>query len=516
MNHHATRSIPATTPPGLAGVGRVSGHDGAAPAEGLVTSATTRRENLHHPKAAGQKLAFPTPELVAAAAGQFSHRPGWNGHEGPRPVLSIAPGVVAVGWPDIARRERTAERAAETAHKMAEALGRYWAEYVGDPAEMEPTRTVTAWSSKSRSRMVRTLAELDYTPLLRMDLALPMTTLTYPGDWLPVAPTGKAVKEHMDKWRKAFARAWGFSFAGIWKLEFQRRGAPHIHLWGAQPLGEAGDKRRIQHAADMLTWEAAYAEWKSNDYPGEMAAWELAHAAWKGADKAERGPKPRKPSGPRKPYFRPAVGDGMEYRAWLSVVWADVVAHPDPEQRRRHQLAGTAVDIREGERMRDPKRLAVYFTKHGAYRAKEYQHEVPKEWQEPGAGPGRFWGYWKLEKAVHGVELTPADAVFAARTLRRLARSKGVTRVVMAPRVNTRTGEIRYRPQRRRATRLGNGTGYLCVNDGPAVAAALARALERQGQDAETARQAELKAERVADRKRLAASERRRKAAAGE
>jgi hypothetical protein len=241
--------------------------------------------------------------------------------------------------------------------------------------------------------MTRILAELDYEPLLKLGLKLPMTTLTYPGEWLIVAPTGAAVKRHMTVFFRRFARAWGFEWLGIWKLEFQRRGAPHIHLWGPQPDGAAGDLRQVQHAADLMAWEAA----------------------------KRKG---------RKPYLRLGVGDGLPYRQWLSVVWADIVGHPDPEQRRRHEKAGTGVDLREGERMTDPKRLAVYFSKHGSYGAKEYQNEVPIEWQAPGKGPGRFWGYRGLEKATAGVELAPADAVFAARTLRRLARSQGVTRQV--------------------------------------------------------------------------------------
>uniref|UniRef100_A0AAU1M5Q6 Replication initiation protein n=1 Tax=Streptomyces sp. NBC_00148 TaxID=2903626 RepID=A0AAU1M5Q6_9ACTN len=386
-------------------------------------------------------------------------------------MLVVAPGVVSLGWPDVARRERTAERAQEAARKAVSDLARYLAEYVGDPAETEPTRTVQVWSAKSRARMTRTLAELDYEPLLRMGLRLPMTTLTYPGDWLVVAPTGKAVKKHMTVFYRRFGRAWGFEWLGIWKLEFQRRGAPHIHLWGPQPKGLAGDLRQVQHAADLLAWEAS----------------------------GRKG---------RKPYSRSGVGDGLPYREWLSVVWADVVAHPDPEQRRRHQLAGTGVDLREGERMTDPKRLAVYFSKHGSYGAKEYQNEVPEPWQAPGCGPGRFWGYRGLERAAAGVEMTPADAVFVARTLRRLARSQGVTRRVTVQRVNRRTGVIRYRTVRRPVVRLGNGAGFLCVNDGPALAAGLARALERQGQDADAERRAAAAAEAKLARLRLAATAR--------
>ena len=382
---------------------------------------------------------------MSAAAGLFERRRGWAGEEGPRPLLTIAPGVVSISWPDVARRERTAERQQAAAREAASHLGRYWAEYVGDPAEAAPTRAVTEWSRKSRARMTRRLAELDYSPLLRLGLRLPMTTLTYPGDWETVAPTGKAVKRHLEIFRRRFERAWGFPYSGVWKLEFQRRGAPHIHLWGPEPEGTAGELRRLTQRR-----------------------------------------------------YRPAVGDGLPYRQWLSVVWADIVAHPDPEERRRHLLAGTAVDHREGERMRDPRRLAVYFTKHGQFRAKNYQHEVPELWRRPGCGPGRFWGYWGLEPATAGVELDPAAAVWAGRILRRYARAQGVTQQVTVRR--TRGGvpasrhreviglagaqlvaareRVRYRRVRRRTVRLGNGRGFLCVNDGPGVASMLARALD--------------------------------------
>lgn len=355
----------------------------------------------------------------------FQKRPGWDGHEGPRPVVTIAPGVVSIGWPDIARQERRHERAERARRALVDDEARYIQEHGERRPDPEPTREVTEWSRKSRARMVRTLAELDYGPLLRMGLRLPMTTLTYPGDWLTVAPDGKAVKRHLDQLRKRFERAWGFAFVGLWKLEFQRRGAPHIHLWGPQPTGTAGELRRMTQRR-----------------------------------------------------YRPAVGDGLEYRAWLSAVWADIVGHPDPEQRRRHELAGTAVDAVEGDRMTDPKRLAVYFTKHGSFSAKEYQHVVPEEWQAPGKGPGRFWGYWGLEKATAGVELEPREAITAARTLRRYARAQGVTREVTVQRVDTRTGVVRYRKVRRPVRRLGSGRGFLCVNDGPSLAADVARAVE--------------------------------------
>ena len=474
---------------------------GPDPAEGLVTCATTGRvsETAGEPAKTTGGRRFPTRDLVTAAAGLFDRRESWGGavapvpgaaalaglrpatgrrrrvgEEGPRPVLSIAPGVLAVSWPDVARRERTAERGQEADRKAVDQLAheynRLGGQFAPDP---EPTRVITEWSAKSRARMTRLLAELDYGPLLRLALRLPMTTLTYPGDWLLVAPTGAAVKAHLKAFRKRFERAWGFPPMGIWKLEFQRRGAPHIHLWGPEPEGTAGELRRLTQRR-----------------------------------------------------YRPAVGDGLPYREWLSAVWTDIVftdaeaavtkaaadagtdrekraavtarrAHV-AEQRRRHQLAGTAVDFREGERMRDPRRLAVYFTKHGSFAAKEYQNQVPKEWAEPGAGPGRFWGYWGLESAAVAVEVDPAVAVWAARILRRYARAAGTTEVIRGaggvavaevrvrttrqvtrPRVNTKSGAVSYRTYRVPVTRLSGGRGFLCVNDGPGLAGQLARAIDR-------------------------------------
>jgi len=158
--------------------------------------------------------------------------------------------------------------------------------------------------------------------------------------------------------RKRWERAWDEPLVGIWKLEFQRRGAPHLHVFTAIPLGiHAGDARKA-----------------------------------------------------RDQRYRPAVGDGKQLMSWLLEAWADIVAHPDEDQRRKHARAGTRVDVAEGLRMTDPKRVAVYFTKHGLFRDKEYQNTVPAAWRQPGKGPGRFWGYWHLRKCTRAVELTFDDA----------------------------------------------------------------------------------------------------------
>jgi hypothetical protein len=49
----------------------------------------------------------------------------------------------------------------------------------------------------------------------------------------------------------------------------------------------------------------------------------------------------------------------IAFRQWLSITWADIFAHPDPEQR-------TDADSTEGNTLTDPRRMAIYFAKYGA------------------------------------------------------------------------------------------------------------------------------------------------------
>ena len=239
-----------------------------------------------------------------------------------------------------------------------------------------------------------------------------------------------SVKRHMVLWRKRFQREWGEPAGYIWKLEFHRRGAPHVHLWMAPPQ---------------------------------------------------------------------ATGrSGRTFREWLSHVWAEIVAHPDVEQRKRHLLAGTAVDVRNGLRACEPKRLAIYFTKHSSPNRlgeKEYQHIVSEAWRQPGRGPGRFWGVHGLQRATAVVEITQDAYVMARRIVRRWSRSQAVYGDVTGPfptqvvprtahravqRVHTTTGKVRHRRVRRRRLLCNQGGlagGYALVNDGPGFASQLETAL---------------------------------------
>lgn len=362
---------------------------------------------------------FPTAELVSEAAALVPSIREESGRdavltEGPRWRLTVGPGMVSVRTKDYAKSERTHERQVTQHAKDIEQAVAAWQVTREWPQQPEPTREITGWSAKSRARMVERLCQLDYTALFPAGRLPAMVTLTYPGDWETVAPQGSAVKKHLKAFRKRWKRAWGEDLACVWKLEFQRRGAPHFHLLCSPPHGQ--------------------------------------------------------------------TEDGETFRMWLSRAWAEVVAHPDPDEYARHVLAGTGIDWNEGLRSTDPKRVAVYFTKHGAFQAKEYQHHVPQAWRKPGKGPGGFWGCWVLKPATETIELSPEDAVVISRLLRRWAKAQGVTRQVTRPRVDTKTGRIHYRSTRVRVKRMAGGRGFVSVNDGAAFVSQLARYLNARAQ----------------------------------
>ncbi len=220
------------------------------------------------------------------------------------------------------------------------------------------------------------------------------------------APSPSLTTAHW--WNPVACPRWSHSPIPATGKPFQRRGAPHIHLWMVPPIS-----------------------------PGRS---------------------------------------GRGFAKWLSETWAQVVDHPDAEQKARHRLAGTAIDVRNGLRACDPKRLAIYFTKHSSpnmHGDKEYQHVVPELWREPGRGPGRFWGVYGLKKAIVAVEVTQDAYIAARRIVRRWSRNQAVygdsgshfpTAVVprtatrLVPRIIRNTGVVTHRRVRRRRT--------LCIKAG--------------------------------------------------
>jgi len=80
------------------------------------------------------------------------------------------------------------------------------------------------------------------------------------------------VAEHFAALCKRYARAWGEELIGPWKKEFQRRGAPHLHISTTPSMG-------FTTITDPAT----------------------------GGARRE-----------------------VDFKSWLSITWADIVHHPDP------------------------------------------------------------------------------------------------------------------------------------------------------------------------------------------
>jgi hypothetical protein len=393
----------------------------------------------------------PGSDSVLAAARAFGPTQ-WStsplDEESPLPRLKIAPGVLQLTRTSIRQVAKATARARERRDITVKFAGQFLADNPDWRLKGLPARSVTEWSGKSRSNMVKTFASLDWSPIERQVDAgrnPAMVTLTWPADWETVAPDGKTAKRQVRAWKLRYGRAWRESIVALWKFEFQKRGAPHFHMYMCPPHGRAHGR---------------------------------------------------------------GVGSGLSFTHWQSVVWADVVNHPDPVEYMKHLAAGTAVDFAEAMKCTDPKRLAIYFTKHGQYQDKEYQNRVPEAWQEPGRGPGRFWGYWGLKPLVAAVELRDDDYELAARILRRWSQRVQVwvcagakpcprgqhrcgcyqkwVRAMQSAKasywaVDYSTGEFVRRKHRRRARvrRFSvRCSGFLLVNDGPAMAIQLARAIE--------------------------------------
>lgn len=351
--------------------------------------------------------------------------------------VQISPGVVALRSLDLVRAERACERVRAAVTRdvdltIQRPLYVPWLAAAG----LE-RRVIREWSRKSRARMVRGFGERDWTSLhAGGGWTLGMGTLTYPGDWLRVAPTGRHAKRHLSALLRRFLRATGEPLRCAWKLEFQRprqsggsqgQEAPHFHL---------------------------------------LASW-------------------------------PPLIAGRDARQWLAENWADIVndgrgSEFDIAEYERHLKAGTAIDFQAGVSMTDPKRMAIYFLKHGtkALDGKEYQHNVPQAWQE--AGCGRFWGFAGIRKLVHAVELDVEDFIVARRVLRKVARARAwrtasdreywASRRQGWPDEFARARALNVRvPQRLRGGMGAGGSmtgGWVIVNDGARLAEDLARAVQ--------------------------------------
>jgi len=387
----------------------------------------TRTGTTALPQVVPARTFFPGAEAVDMAADAVAdllgHEPGETfGRRGAVSAdrktyaLRLAPGVLALTSGTI----RPDKDRADWIDRLPVLFGVEETEWPGlDESDQEgKRRAITEWSRASRARFHRRMGELDYTPWQGKRLA--MVTLTLPAHWQRIAPTGADFKARVDALRHRWEAAIGTPLYAVWKLEFQARGAPHLHMLCDVPEVIAG----------------------------------------------EYGP------------------------TWIGRTWVEV-CDPQGADRERmmrahlpsHKRPAGVCDF--SARVTDPKRLAVYFGKHAAKTqdSKEYQHIVPAEWQAPGAGPGRFWGYWRLQRAVASVEVTQDEFYRMRRIMRHVEKARAARHALGLRAAARIKGEalrreslerLQVRKTRRYA---GFGGGWTLTNDALILAFDLARAV---------------------------------------
>ena len=80
---------------------------------------------------------------------------------------------------------------------------------------------IKGFSFKSRKRLLEKFARLDYSS----SHSTVMVTLTYPAEF----PDNQTAKKHLRAFLERVRRNFP-GVSGVWKLEFQKRGAPHYHI----------------------------------------------------------------------------------------------------------------------------------------------------------------------------------------------------------------------------------------------------------------------------------------------
>lgn len=249
----------------------------------------------------------------------------------------------------------------------------------GLPGPSTKGRVSTRWSERSRRHM---RFEFGALPWERLGRRPAMITLTYPGDWDLWVPDSRTLHRHREALKERWRRRFGTPI-GVWVTEFQKRGAPHLHLYVGLPdeVSEAeyeGLQRR--------TIARRHAEVR-------LGPWE--------ARRRQRAPR-------------------GEFAMWLRTAWWEVVGS---ELKRHH---GRGVDIataffsEQAEQQANRVRVAEYFWRESG---KWAQKQPPA-----GFGSMRFYGRWGqregFEPVVGKAELDELVALELRRMLRRMRLGK--------------------------------------------------------------------------------------------
>jgi hypothetical protein len=175
-----------------------------------------------------------------------------------------------------------------------------------------------------------------------------MITLTYPGDWRLYVPNSRVLVAH----REAFKERWRKEFGapiGVWVVEFQRRGAPHLHLYVGLP--------------DTVSDE---------DYTGLQS-------------RTMRRKRREHDVGPYEARRRTPPVSG-EFGEWLRTAWSEIAGSGLPAHEKRGVDVAVAFFSERAEGDTDRVKVAEYFWRESG---KWAQKDSPEEF-----GSLKFYGRW--------------------------------------------------------------------------------------------------------------------------
>lgn len=360
---------------------------------------------------------------------------------------------------------------------------------------------VSDFSAKSRARMSNAFHSLDYAPLFQDGDFPALVTLTAPADWESVFPTPKSFKVKVNRFKEEYDRRWGRKMTGVWKMEFQERGAPHLHILMTPPRGRTRGTGEDFPNWLSKTWARivnvqgaqAYADhvgagtnvnWKEGQRysdPRRIAVYFDKHAAFHEKDYQNEMPQ----------LWRDAIAAGASgatfWGYWnLSKLVEETELEKDVLTSARHGRQALGEPVLHHNRMPSPTDLAG---ENPLCQEDDIEDALRGETVSPDADQEQLrWvrnvgnGDWFEHDFAPRKYEQSQSAVIVMRHLRKLARSRSYVRVTEVERwkVNQKTGEIvrRTRKVKRKHQFLKNQThGYLTVNDGAATAHDIARLL---------------------------------------
>lgn len=254
-------------------------------------------------------------------------------------------------------------------------------------------RVSTTWSKRSQRRMRWEFGALPW-ELLGPRPA--MVTLTYPGEWERWVPDARALVRHREALKERWRRQFGAP-VGVWVVEFQKRGAPHLHMYLGLPDAMSAeeyrglqrrtfDRQRLQREIgpfearrQMRAPSGAFATWlrtawweivgsQSKAHHGrgvDLAVWFWTERAEQGADRARVAEYLWRESGKWAQKQAPEdFGSLKFYGRWGgSLGFRPVVSEQQMEEQTGYELRRVMRRMQEGKRREAAQRMGHRYRK---------------------------------------------------------------------------------------------------------------------------------------------------------